>query len=90
MVSGLVTEDEHPEWVNLSLEEMYDLLIDEIEKRRNQAKGASQGQGGSSNNDQDQGTFGSSGKSEPVTIIKGTYKHGSFYDTDGNLITPEE
>lgn len=26
LLSGLVTEDDHPEWVNLSLEEMYDEL----------------------------------------------------------------
>ncbi len=32
-VSGLVTEDDHPEWTNLSIEEMYDLLKKEIENK---------------------------------------------------------
>jgi hypothetical protein len=29
IVSGLVTEDDHPDWVNLSVEEMYDKLAEE-------------------------------------------------------------
>ena len=36
VVSGLVTEDDHPDWVDMSVEEMYDLLEDEREKMRNQ------------------------------------------------------
>lgn len=36
IVSGLVTEDQHPDWVDLSLEEMYDLLTEEREQARQQ------------------------------------------------------
>lgn len=32
---GLVTEDDHPDWVNLSVEEMYDKLIAEGKKQKN-------------------------------------------------------
>ena len=31
-LSGLVTEDRHPDWVGLSFEEMYDRLEQEMEK----------------------------------------------------------
>lgn len=34
ILSGLVTEDDHPDWVELSVEEMYD----ELEKERNKVK----------------------------------------------------
>ena len=33
-LSGLVTEDDHPEWVNLSVEEMYDELNKLMEKEK--------------------------------------------------------
>lgn len=33
-LSGLVTEDQHPEWVNMSLEDMYDELEKEQEKEK--------------------------------------------------------
>jgi len=36
IVSGLVTEDQHPDWVDLSLEEMYDLLTEERDQARQQ------------------------------------------------------
>ena len=36
ILSGLVTEDEHPDWVNLSVEEMYDKLMEEREKDKQQ------------------------------------------------------
>ena len=36
IVSGLVTEDKHPDWVDLSLEEMYDLLTEERDQARQQ------------------------------------------------------
>ena len=35
---GLVTEDDHPEWVNLSYEDMFDKLLDEREDIVNQLK----------------------------------------------------
>lgn len=37
ILSGLVTEDDHPEWVNLSVEEMYDKLIEERKKAQEEA-----------------------------------------------------
>ena len=33
-VKGLVTEDDHPEWVNLPIEDMYDKLLDELDKAK--------------------------------------------------------
>ena len=33
-VKGLVTEDDHPEWVNLPIEDMYDKLLDELEESK--------------------------------------------------------
>lgn len=36
VVSGLVTEDDHPDWVDLSVEEMYDRLREERQKDREQ------------------------------------------------------
>ena len=38
IVSGLVTEDKHPDWVDLSVEEMYDLLKDERKKAQEEAE----------------------------------------------------
>lgn len=37
-VRGLVTEDDHPDWVNLSVEEMYDKLNKEMNNQENQLK----------------------------------------------------
>lgn len=36
-LKGLVTEDEHPDWTKLSVEEMYDRLTDEMEKEKEEA-----------------------------------------------------
>ena len=36
IVSGLVTEDQHPDWVDKTVEQMYDLLEEEREYQRNQ------------------------------------------------------
>ena len=38
VVSGLVTEDQHPDWVDKTVEEMYDLLKDEREKAKEEAE----------------------------------------------------
>lgn len=35
VLRGLVTEDDHPEWVNMSVEEMYDELTKMVEKDKN-------------------------------------------------------
>ena len=37
-IRGLVTEDDHPEWVYDSVEEMYDKLTDELEKEKQRAE----------------------------------------------------
>ena len=37
-LSGLVTEDDHPDWVGLSVEEMYDRLTDQMNKEKEQMK----------------------------------------------------
>ena len=37
ILSGLVTEDDHPDWVNLSVEEMYDKLIEERKQAQEEA-----------------------------------------------------
>jgi vacuolar-type H+-ATPase subunit E/Vma4 len=34
LLKGLVTEDDHPDWVNLSLSQMYDKLVDEMNKEK--------------------------------------------------------
>lgn len=36
-LSGLVTEDDHPEWVNMSVEEMYDELRKQIKNEKQKA-----------------------------------------------------
>lgn len=41
VLQGLVTEDQHPDWINLSLEEMYDKVLEEQEKQQQQMKGQS-------------------------------------------------
>jgi len=33
VLKGLVTESDHPEWVDLSIEDMYDELIKEMKKQ---------------------------------------------------------
>lgn len=37
-IRGLVTEDDHPEWINLPVEDMYDRLIDERKKAKEEAE----------------------------------------------------
>ena len=38
LLRGLVTEDDHPDWVGLSVEEMYDRLTDQMNKEKEQMK----------------------------------------------------
>lgn len=61
---GLVTEDDHPDWVDLSFEEMYDLLLKEMEND------PQQGPGNSSDNRGDNGSDDSSG--EPTIGSRGS------------------
>lgn len=37
-LQGLVTEDQHPEWVNLTFEEMYEKLLQEMKKNKESCK----------------------------------------------------
>ena len=65
IVSGLVTEDEHPDWVDLPLEDMYDNLIDELNKQKDQIKDQAEKdkeQSGDNNSDDEEGE-GSQGQS---------------------------
>ncbi len=64
IVSGLVTEDEHPDWVDLPLEDMYDNLIDELNKQKDQIKDqAEKDKEQSGNNNSDEEGEGSQGQS---------------------------
>lgn len=53
-VVGLVTEDDHPDWVDLSIEEMYDRLEAENPIRPPQQQGGSGGNGGQQQSDNNQ------------------------------------
>ena len=78
IVSGLVTEDKHPDWIDMSVEEMYDLLQDEKDAQQNQQQnggqsadnqdeqqGDGEGQGGQSQSqDSDSGQSDSDGSGE--------------------------
>lgn len=60
VLSGLVTEDEHPDWVGLSVEEMYDRLQQQMKQEQKQMKqglkGQGQGQGQGGQGQQGQGS----------------------------------
>lgn len=64
VLQGLVTEDQHPDWVDLSLEEMYDKVMEEKEKAQQDASNQMQG-------DPKQGGGKSSGKGQPQIGDKG-------------------
>lgn len=53
-LQGLVTEDQHPDWVDLSLEEMYDKLIPEMEKSEQQMQNSLQSDSSNSGSDSSQ------------------------------------
>ena len=64
IVSGLVTEDQHPDWIDYSVEDMYDLLRDERDQARQDAQ---QDQGGNSSQgeeSQEQGDQGQEGEGQ--------------------------
>ena len=68
-LKGLVTEDDHPDWVDKSLEDMYDLLRDEMKDDPQQGPGESNNQGNSgsnnsSGNSQGKSSGNSSGNSQ--------------------------
>lgn len=61
IVSGLVTEDQHPDWIDYSVEDMYDLLRDERDQARQDAQqdqGSNSSQGEESQEQGDQGQEG--------------------------------
>ena len=66
LLKGLVTEDDHPEWVDLSIEDMYDKLQQEMKKEKDQAKQdqGNSGQQGNDQGDQQQGQQGSQGSGQ--------------------------
>lgn len=67
-LSGLVTEDQHPDWVDLSLEEMYDKLLPEMEKSKQQVQGFLSSDGEESDSSQDQRDGSSKGGSRGLSI----------------------
>ena len=71
IVSGLVTEDKHPDWIDLTVEEMYDLLRDE----RDQAKQDAQ---------QDQNNGDASNDNNSQSQDSGSGASGESQDSDGN------
>ena len=64
-LKGLVTEDDHPDWVDLSLEDMYDLLRDEMKDDPQMGPGDPSGDQGEDNGSDSGGpTIGSKGSKE--------------------------
>lgn len=67
IVSGLVTEDKHPDWINMTVEEMYDLLRDERDQAQQDAQQNqqdSQEQQDSQSDDEGEGASGESQSGE--------------------------
>ena len=102
IVSGLVTEDINPEWVNLSLEELYDKLREDPEKYMPKGNGQQMlppddfdlGQSLNNPSQDSGGDMGDMGADDDPNdyeidhvIIKGTFKDGKFYDLNGNEVT---
>ena len=66
-LKGLVTEDDHPDWVDLPLEDMYDLLRDEMKNDPQKDPGDPSGDQGEDNGSDDgsgEPTIGSKGSKE--------------------------
>ena len=66
-LKGLVTEDDHPDWVDLPLEDMYDLLRDEMKNDPQKGPGdpsGDQGEDNGSNDGSGEPTIGSKGSKE--------------------------
>lgn len=63
-VSGLVTEDQHPDWVDLSIEEMYDRLQDNRKNDKQDAQQQQRQQQQSSQQDQSQSSQSGSGQNQ--------------------------
>ena len=68
-LSGLVTEDEHPDWTNMSVEEMYDELNKAMQQQQQQQQ-QQQSQQGDDSSDSD-GSQGQEGESSPQIGDKG-------------------
>lgn len=78
---GLVTEDEHPEWVNWDVEDMYDALLKEKEKAEQEAQNEmgdsqNQQQSDSSAGEEDDSNYDSSSSSQQSS------QQGSDEDSD--------
>ena len=63
-VSGLVTEDQHPDWVDLSIEEMYDRLQDNRKNDKQDAQQQQRQQQQSSQQDQSQSSQSGSNQNQ--------------------------
>lgn len=64
-LKGLVTEDDHPEWVNMSVEDMYDELNKQMNQEQQQAQQNAQSASQDQGEDQGDDSQGSSGSSAP-------------------------
>ena len=63
-LKGLVTEDDHPDWVDLPLEDMYDLLRDEMKNDPQKGPGNPSDNQGDDGSDSGEPTIGSKGSKE--------------------------
>ena len=63
-LKGLVTEDDHPDWVDLPLEDMYDLLRDEMKNDPQKGPGEPSDNQGDNGSDSGEPTIGSKGSKE--------------------------
>lgn len=79
LLSGLVTEDKHPDWINLPVEEMYDRLAKERDRTKEEIRNDIKRGKGSKK------ASGSSGK-----MVKGTFVDSTtFLDANGEVVTFE-
>ena len=69
ITSGLVTEDGHPEWVNLTFEEMYRELVKEMKDNPPPPPQGPNGSGGEPNDNSNQGEDNNNGSSDGTAEI---------------------
>lgn len=82
VVSGLVTEDHHPDWVDLPLEDMFDKLTG---GNQNSNQKSQNSQDGESDNSDGQGSSGSGGMSnQDMKDLNKSLEDGDFDISDGS------
>lgn len=88
-IRGLVTEDDHPDWVGLPIEDMYDLLMKEYEKDKKDAeKSLEKGDDSEDSSDSSTGSGENSGSSEQddENITFGDGSGGESGEEDADII----